>query len=131
MHKATIMIVDDDEELLEELDETLGENGFVIHTFSDGEEAVRRVREVDPDVILLDMKMRGRSGFQIADELSRRDDTHHIPIIAITGYFTEKEHSRLMKDCGIEGAILKPFDPREVIATIEYVLDAAKKDKKQ
>jgi DNA-binding response OmpR family regulator len=114
-----IMIVDDDVEFLEELEETLLLSGYEVDTFTDGSDAVARVLEVKPALILLDLKMKGMNGFQVADELTRCTDTSHIPIIALTGYFTEEEHRYRMRRCGIADCLLKPVDPLEVIEKIE------------
>jgi len=116
------MIVDDNREFAQELKETLVLSGYDVVVFNDGETALEQVEREDPDVILLDLKMEGKSGFQVADEMKFRKTTKDIPIIAITGFFTEEQHRELMSICGIKACILKPFNPLDVIARIETII---------
>ena len=122
MSKKKVMIVDDDKEFLEELKETLNLNNYEVAAFSDGTSALGMVSRIKPDVILLDLKLKGKSGFQIAYELKRFPETANIPIVAMTAYFTEKEHTELMDMCGIRTCLMKPFNPLDAIAKIEEIL---------
>ena len=122
MPKKKIMIVDDDIEFLEELKEMLTLSGYDIAAFSDGATALKMVNKIQPDVILLDLKMKGLSGFEVADEIKHSSRTAHIPVIAVTAHYTEKEQASLMNICGIEACLIKPTDPLAVIEKIEAVL---------
>lgn len=122
MSKKKVMIIDDDKEFLEELKETLNLNNYEVAAFSDGTSALGMVSRIKPDVILLDLKLKGKSGFQIAYELRRFPKSANIPIIAMTAYFTEKEHTELMDMCGIRTCLMKPFNPLDAIAKIEEIL---------
>ena len=121
-----IMIVDDDVELLEELKEVLSFNNYEVEAIPNSALAFEVACELKPDLILLDLKMKPKSGFQLADELHNSFKTKSIPIISITGYFTEKEHVLMMNMCGIKNVVLKPFNPDELVAKIESVLKEAK-----
>jgi len=116
-----IMIIDDDKEFLEELRETLALSGYETSGFSSSAFAMEKLPEVNPDVILLDLKMDEKSGFAIADELSHLPETARIPIVAMTGIYTESEYQKLMNVCGFRGAVIKPFHPLDIIARIEDV----------
>ena len=122
MKKKKIMVVDDDREFLEELKETLSLSGYDAAVFSNGATALKMVRKIKPDIILLDLKMKGKNGFQVADELKRSAETAHIPIIAMTAFYTEKEHTILMDMCGIQTCLIKPFSSLDVISKIEDAL---------
>jgi two-component system, OmpR family, alkaline phosphatase synthesis response regulator PhoP len=122
MERKRIMIVDDEEGFLEELKETLVLSGYDTVDFNSGESALEKVRMVKPDAILVDLKMGGKSGFQVAVELNSSPETAQIPIIAMTAHYTEKEHARLMNECGIKKCILKPFNPLDVIFELERFL---------
>jgi DNA-binding response OmpR family regulator len=117
-----ILVVDDNLELLEELKDVLGGHGYQVETYSDSQEALDMSYTSKPELILLDLKMGPKSGFQVADELHHSLITKHIPIIAMTGFYTEKEHILMMKLCGIKMFILKPFQPGNLIAKIEFAL---------
>ena len=117
-----IMIVDDNMEFLEELEEMLSQSGYEVTTLPDSNRAFATAHEIKPAVILLDLKMGPKSGFQVADELRHSLQMKDVPIIAMTGFFTEKEHVLMMKLCGIKTFILKPLKPVNLISKIEFAL---------
>lgn len=122
MDKKKILIVDDDREFLEELREMLAVTGYEVTSVGDSIAAVKAARVVKPDIILLDLRMKAMSGFEVADKLKGFPETAVIPVIAMTGFYTLKEHAWLMNFCGIKRCIRKPFNPLDVIAEIENVL---------
>ena len=125
-----IMVVDDDVELLEEIKEVLSFNHYQVEIVANSGQAFEQVCKVKPDLIILDMKMKPKSGFQLADELHNSPLTTAIPIIACTGFYTEKEHLLMMKMFGMKDAILKPVNPKDLVLKIESVLKEAR-DKQQ
>jgi len=116
------MIVEDDKESLEELQEILVSVGYDVKAIDDPASALEAANTTKPDCILLDLKMPKKSGFQVADELKHFSKVGRIPIIAMTAFFTETEHSLLLKMCGIRKCLRKPLDPIEVIEQIEIAL---------
>ena len=125
MVSRKILIVDDNKEFLDELEENLALSGYSMVAVSDPREAVPLAVQTKPDVVLLDLKMPGKSGFQIADEMSRYFELQNVPIIAMSAFFKD-EYRMLMAMCGIKKCLKKPFNPLEVITEIEDVL--AKKE---
>lgn len=119
----TVMMVDDDKEFLEEMKVLLERTGYNVIALNDPSSALKLAREKRPDTILLDLRMKEMSGFEIADELKRFKDTENIPVIAMTGYYTMKEHTWLMNFCGIKKCLKKPFAPLDVIAEIENTIN--------
>ena len=115
-----IMIVDDDEKFLEEISQLLEAGDYSVSVVSDATSVVKEACRIKPDVILLDLKMQV-SGFKIAIQLSCLAETKNIPIVAITGVYTEQEHRLVMNACGIQKWLIKPASPLEVIAAIEQV----------
>ncbi len=120
--KPLIMVVDDNVELLEELENLLNMGGYDVIAISDGTKVFDAALKKKPDLILLDLKMSPKSGFQIADEARNSQFLKGIPVIAMTGFFTEKQHFLMMKLCGIKTSILKPFRPLNLITKIEFAL---------
>ncbi len=120
--KPLIMIVDDNVELLEELENLLKLGGYDVIAVSDGTKVFDIAMKNKPDLILLDLKMSPKSGFQIADEARNSVLLKDIPVVAMTGFFTEKQHFLMMKLCGIKTSILKPFRPLNLISKIEFAL---------
>jgi DNA-binding response OmpR family regulator len=118
MEKKKIMIVEDDKELLEELQETLVSVGYEVRPVNDPTTALDEAKKI----ILLDLKMPKKSGFQIADELRQLSEFTKIPVIAMTGFFTSEEYSLLMNICRIKKCLKKPLNPAQVIEQIEMTL---------
>ena len=121
-HKTKIMIVDDDKIFLEELKAMLTSRGYQVKKFSDGDASLQMVTKIKPDVILLDLKMKRKSGFQVAEELKQLPEAANIPIIAMTGFYTEGQNPMLMKIFGMTTCLIKPFTPEQLINQIESVL---------
>src|SRR5688500_10532820 len=83
-HRARILIVDDESQNRELLDVMLGPEGYLIMTASNGEEALAAIATQPPDLILLDVMMPGRDGYQVTAELKGNLATRDIPVIVIS-----------------------------------------------
>jgi DNA-binding response OmpR family regulator len=125
-----IMLIDDNEALIEELQELLSQSGYRVDSISDSSKAFDMAYNLKPELILLDLKMSPKSGFQVASEIRHCLSMKDIPIIAMTGFFTEKEHILMMKLCGIKAFVLKPFNPVNLITQIEFSLAERKEDER-
>lgn len=121
MNNKKVMIIDDDREFLEELGELLGRSGYDFVPVEDSRSVLKTAAQSKPDVILLDLKMPYKSGFQLVDELRHFTDLQCVPVIAMTGFFKEG-YEPLLHICGIKRCLRKPFNPLDVIAQIEEVL---------
>ena len=117
----TILIVDDDLDILELLKMNLEPEGYNVRTANDGESAVRSACENPPDLILLDVMMPHKDGFQVMEELKNIKDTKNVPVILVTAR-GQTEDKVLGLDTGADDYITKPFDLREVTARVEAVL---------
>lgn len=114
-----ILVIDDDNEFLEELQELLILSGYEVTAVNDSIAALDIAKLSIPDLILVDIKMNGLNGFQVADRLNQFGETAGVPVIAMSGYFKEDEHLALMQQLGIKALIRKPFSPLDVIWRIE------------
>lgn len=121
MAAKRVFIVDDDKEFLDELNEVLVLSGYEMTAVNDAVAAAETARKVRPDVILLDIKMPGKSGFQIAAEMRSFAELQNIPILAMSAFLKE-EYAGCMGVCGIKTCLQKPFQPLRVIAAIEDAL---------
>lgn len=118
MAKQKVMIVDDDKEFLHELGEILTHSGYEMVVVNESALALDVAAKIQPDVILIDLKMPNKTGFQLADELRRLSGFEQIPIIAMTGFFKDG-YRPLLNICRIKKCLKKPFNPLDVIAEIE------------
>lgn len=130
MRKTAVWVVDDDREFLAELREALVMSGYDAEAFPDAASARQRLLEAAPDVVLLDLKMEPESGFDFARELARLPGAERMPVIAMTGHFTSREHARLIGECGISLCLVKPLNLADVIDRIALVTGASFRAKK-
>ena len=127
MGMKKVMVVDDDKEFLDELKTTLKQGGYRVKVVQEARKAVSAAVESKPDVILLDLKMQGMTGFEVANELRVLPGTKHIPIIAMSGFFTENRDDPLLGFFNIDHYLQKPIYPLNVIDKIERVCQEIKK----
>lgn len=104
-----ILVVDDLPENVQVLSGFLVPLGYRVCASFSGEEALSRVQECPPDIILLDLVMPGMSGFEVCRRLKRSPETRHIPVIIITG-LSDKEANVKAVEAGADDFLIKPFD---------------------
>ena len=105
-----LLVVDDDKDIVEVMNKKLLQEGYDVITAFDGEEAIIKVRDEDPDIILLDLIMPKKNGFEVLEEVRRDYNDRWRPIIIISaktelasfrkGYELEADHY-LTKSCDI------------------------------
>lgn len=121
MSKKKVMVIDDDREFLEELCELLVLSGYEMVSVNDPAAALQIALSEKPQVILIDLKMPGKSGFQLAEEFRGLAQLDQVSLIAMSAFFKE-EYKPLLNICGIKRCLKKPFHPLEVITEIEAAL---------
>ena len=114
-----ILIVEDDRDIAYGLEEDLARHGHKVETAGDGEQAVRRAREEAWDLIILDLMLPRKDGFEVCREL--RQAGLRTPIIMLTAKTHEAERV-LGLELGADDYMTKPFSPRELRARIQAVL---------
>ena len=118
---SRILAVDDEIDVLLIVKTALQSENYQVLTATNGPDAINICREQPPDLILLDVKMAGMSGFDVMRELKSDDRTSTIPIIMLTGLSERKKiQEALMK--GSDYYIVKPFEMHELLAKISDVL---------
>lgn len=116
-----VMIVDDDQIFLDEMTEILDMCGYEVLPLQDGFDVISEARKKHPEIILLDLKMKGINGFEVARMLKSEANTSDICLIAITGYFTESDHLPNIMKYGFDKCLIKPLQPLEVIHAVESI----------
>lgn len=117
-----IMVVDDDKEFLNEVSEILRLSDYQVVAVYDETKVLKIAEKEKPDLVLLDLKLGRESGFNLARELRGLQVMAYVPIVAVTGYYTDAEYSELMRVCGISRHLTKPISPQEMIILIEDML---------
>ncbi|RKX99701.1 hypothetical protein DRP77_12825 [Candidatus Poribacteria bacterium] len=118
---SKILVVDDEEDILDLVEMSLTADGFEVITARDGPEALRKVREEEPDLILLDISMPGMDGYEVMERLKGDKRTSSIPIIMLTAA-SQKEDKVRSFSAGADDYVVKPFDTDELTARIRAVL---------
>ena len=118
---ATILVVEDEPAIQTLVAACLQNAGHQVVRADTAEEAIRKVNEILPDVVLLDWMLPGMSGIQLARRLRGDERTHDLPIIMLTA--RGEEHDKIAGlDAGADDYLTKPFSPRELLARIKAVL---------
>jgi CheY-like chemotaxis protein len=118
----SLLIVDDYPDALDVWGLYLRAEGFHVMTASDGQSAFAEAVRQRPDVIVMDLELPGKSGFEVARELKARPDTCGIPLIAATGYSQVKQLD-LARASGFDTVLVKPCDPQSLVAEIRRLLE--------
>lgn len=118
MAGETILLADDDEMIVDPLSMQLRREGFAVHVAVDGEDALAQARSLQPDVVLLDIMMPKKQGWEVCRELRAESD---VPIIMLTARGEEMDRI-LGLELGADDYLTKPFSARELIARIRAVL---------
>ena len=113
-----ILVVDDSKTELHHLSDVLGKRGYSVRTAENGEEALRRLNEDKPDLILMDVVMPGQNGFQLTRTITRDPRFASVPVIMCTSKNQETDRVWGMRQ-GARDYIVKPVDGDELIAKIK------------
>jgi DNA-binding response OmpR family regulator len=120
-----VLVVDDVPENLAVLHDALDESGFTVLVANNGEAALQRAAEAQPDIILLDAIMPGMDGFEACRRLKANLATRHIPVVFMTG-LTEAEHVVAAFEAGGNDYVTKPLRTSEVLARIAAHMQTAR-----
>jgi DNA-binding response OmpR family regulator len=110
-----VLLVEDDHQLADAVGRGLEENGMVVEAWSDGASAAQRILDVSPDLVVLDVMLPGRDGFQVAAEVRRRG--FQAPILMLTGRDAIGDRVRGL-ETGADDYLVKPFAFDELVARL-------------
>lgn len=124
-----ILIVEDEESVLEFLKFYISRQGFQVSTASDGEEAIRKIKENKPDLVILDIVVPKKSGYEIVKYLQR--EYKDLPVIVITGHLRDTETYMMFKlEPNVKEFYTKPVQPDVLISKIHAILNTKPKEEK-
>ena len=113
-----ILLVDDSKTELHYLSDLLEKRGYSVRLAQNGEEAMRRLTEETPDLILMDVVMPGQNGFQLTRAITRDPRFVNVPVIMCTSKNQETDKVWGIRQ-GARDYIVKPVDPDELVAKIK------------
>ena len=119
----TILVVDDDPEILSAITTTLDDTGAAIETASDGNTAVHLAEEKSPDLVILDIMLPQKSGFLVLEKLrqNQTSETKKLRVIMITGN-QGRRHRQYADALGVDEYLTKPFRLERLVELAEKLL---------
>jgi two-component system, OmpR family, response regulator len=119
-----VLIAEDEPGILESLDYILRRAGWSISAVTDGEAALEAVTRLKPRVLVLDMMLPKRSGFEVLKQLRAEERTRTIPVLVLTAKGQQHDR-RVAEDLGASGFVTKPYANDEVVGAVRRLLDGA------
>lgn len=121
-----ILIVDDEPNIVAALEYLLQRSGYEVLLAQDGEAALKQVEQHLPDLVLLDVMMPLKSGYDVCQRMRAREDWRHIKIIMLSAKGREAEVNKGLS-LGANLYITKPWSNKDLVAKIQQLLESAPK----
>jgi len=118
LDRRRILVVDDEERMVRFIRLNLEHDGFQVSEAFNGKQAVQRLRDVNPDLILLDVMMPDLDGFEVLEMVR---EISNVPVIMLTAKGEEDDRVRGLEK-GADDYVTKPFSPRELVSRVRAVL---------
>lgn len=122
--RARVLVVDDEPDLIRILEFGLRAAGYQVEIAADGQEGLKKAREIRPDIILLDLMLPKLDGYKVCRLLKFDERYRHIPIIILSAR-TQEGDQALAKEMGANRFITKPYEFSEILSHIEALLKAS------
>jgi DNA-binding response OmpR family regulator len=124
--QKNIMLVDDDPDFVEAVKAVLEAANYKVSVAYDGEECLAKLASETPDLIVLDVMMPGKDGYEVCEELKKTDRTTEIPVILLTGVASRVSTSKYTHQMGMmtsaDDYIPKPVQPNELLTRVRAQL---------
>lgn len=112
-----ILVVEDEANITEAMTFILERDGWAVTSHANGADAVERVTQVAPDVVVLDVMLPNRSGYDILADLRARDETRDLPVLMLTAKGQARDRERAMA-AGASAFMTKPFSNAEMVEAV-------------
>ena len=116
--RRRILVVDDEERMVRFIRLNLEHDGFQVSEAFNGRQAVQRLRDINPDLILLDVMMPDLNGFEVLEMIR---EISNVPVIMLTAKGEEDDRVQGL-ELGADDYVTKPFSPRELVSRVKAVL---------
>lgn len=118
-----VLLIEDEPNIIEAISFILTRDGWTVHTHSDGATAAQRVKDLPPDVVVLDVMLPGRSGYDILRDLRADPATRDLPVLMLTARGQTKDRE-LAEQLGVNVFMTKPFSNAEVLDHVRALAEA-------
>jgi len=116
-----LLLADDSVTIQRVIELTFADEDIQVTAVSDGEQAIQRLESAPPDIVLADIGMPGRNGYEVAQFIKQTPRLAHIPVVLLTGAFEPVDQARAA-EAGCDGVLAKPFEPQLVIGRVKELL---------
>lgn len=116
-----ILIAEDEPSILESLDFILRRAGWSISAVTDGDAALEAVRRLKPRVLVLDVMLPKRSGFDVLKQIRAGADTKALPVLILTAKGQQQDR-RIAEELGADGFVTKPYANADVVGAVRQLL---------
>ncbi len=116
-----VLIAEDEPSILESLDFILRRAGWTISAVTDGEAALEAVRRLKPRVLVLDVMLPKRSGFEVLKQIRADVETHALPVLILTAKGQQQDR-RIAEEFGADVFVTKPYANAEVVGAVRQLL---------
>ena len=117
--RRTLLLADDSVTIRKIVELTFGETDIRVESVGSGREALERLRDLRPDVVLADVVMPGPSGYEVCRAVKASE--RPVPVLLLAGTF-EPFDAQQARECGSDGYVTKPFDSRLLVERVEQLL---------
>ncbi len=117
----TITVVDDDRDIRELIEIILSQAGFQVNTAADGETALKSIQDNPPDLIILDVRLPGMSGYEVCRRIKQKPMLMDVPVVFLTAR-GQLDEIRQGLEAGAAEYFLKPFSPKDLIEKIQALI---------
>lgn len=118
-----ILAVDDEKHIVRLVQVNLERAGYTVVTANDGKEALQKVSDENPDLVVLDVMMPYMDGFEVLQNLRRNPSTRDIPVIMLTAKAQDADVFKGWQS-GVDCYLTKPFNPMELLSFVKRIFDS-------
>ncbi|MEL6170126.1 MAG: response regulator [Pseudomonadota bacterium] len=116
-----VLIIEDEPNIIEAIRFILSRDGWTVDTHADGSTAIKRIEEKAPDLVILDVMLPNRSGFDILAELRARPEFETLPVLMLTARGQTKDR-KMAERFGVSRFMTKPFSNAEVLSSVRELV---------
>ena len=118
---ATLLLADDSVTIQRVIELTFADEDVRVVAVSDGDAAIAHIEAQPPDIVLADVDMPGKTGYDVSRYIKQSPRLAHIPVVLLTGAFEPVDEARA-REVGCDGVLAKPFDPQILIGRVRELL---------
>lgn len=123
-----ILVVEDDELIARMYEKIFGFDGYQVELAADGEEGLKKIQEVKPTLVLLDIMMPKMNGLQVLDKIKADPNTKNIPVVMLTNLDGEKDAEAALSKGAVKYIVKSNYDPKQISDMVKEILAGYTRD---